>query len=174
MNPYEPPLTAMPTQADSVATADGLSLFAHWPLSLLITQGLMQIVGFLTMPRPTAGFGTPTPTGQRLMFFAFDLRVGRDPADLVFTFLGIVIASVVLCSVVEVLQLKKASCASAVAAAASSAMLVAAIILHFVVPLHTLSWVSGVPSYLALTWLLWYSLSRNRSRHCAGAAQKGS
>ena len=162
----------MPTQSDTVATADGLSVYAHWPLSLLITQGLIQIVAFLTAPTATTGLGTPT--GQRLMFFAFDLRVGRDPADLVFTFLGVVIASVVLCSIVEVLLLKKASCSSAVAAAASSIMLVAAIILHFVVPLHALSWVSGVPSYFALTWLLWYSLWRNRSRHRAGAAQQGS
>jgi hypothetical protein len=173
MNPYEPPLTAMPTHPDSVATKEGLSIsYAHWPLILLITQGLLQIVAFLTMPNSPVGL--ETPTGRRLMFFAFDLRFGRDPAYLVFTFLGIVIVSVVLCSVVGVLQLKKASCASAVAAAASSTMLVAALILHFVVPLHALSWVSGVPSYFALTWLLWYSLSRNESQHRTVAAQNRS
>lgn len=173
MNPYEPPLTVMPPHNDSVATQDGSSFsYAHWPLSLLITQGLMQIVAFLTMPDPPVGPGTPT--GRRLLFFAFDLRVGRDPASLVYTFLGVVVASVVLCSVVEVLQLRKAGCAANVAAVASSTMLVAAFVLHFVVPSQALSWVSGVPSYFALTWLLWHSLSRNRSRRRTAAVEKDS
>lgn len=173
MNPYEPPLTVMPPRNDSAASEDGRSfVYAHWPLSLLITQGLMQIVAFLTTPNPPVGLGTPT--GRRLLFFAFDLRIGRDPASLVYTFLGVVVASVVLCSVVEVLQLRKARCAANVAAVASSTMLIAAFILHFVVPSQALSWVSGVPSYFALTWLLWYSLSRNRSRHRTAAVEKDS
>ena len=104
--------------------------------------------------------GLETPTGQRVMFFAFDLRVGRDPTTLVFTLLGVVIFSVVLCTGVAVLLVKRVSSACNAAAAASSAMLVAAMILHCVVPSQALSWVSGVPSYFALTWLLWYSLGR--------------
>lgn len=91
-------------------------------------------------------------------------RVGRDPESLVYTFLGVVIAPVVLCSVVEVLQLRKAGCAANVAAVACSTMMIAAFVLHFVVPSQALSWVSGVPLYFALTWLLWHSLSPNRSR----------
>ena len=123
MNPYAPPIIPKDAQPVSVMPKDGMPFpFAYWPLALLITQGFMQIVGFFTAS--TSPVGLETPTGQRVMFFAFDLRVGRDPATLVFTLLGVVIFSVVLCTGVAVLLIKRVSFACNVAAVASSAMLV--------------------------------------------------
>jgi hypothetical protein len=173
MNPYAPPTIHKDMQLVSVSPEESLPFpFAYWPLAGLISQGVMQIVGFFTAS--TSPVGLETPTAQRVMFFAFDLRVGRDPTTLVFALLGVVIFSVVLCTGVAVLLVKRVSFACNVAAAATSAMLVAAMIFHCVVPSQALSWISGVPSYFALTWLLWYSLSRNKSQHRTVAAQNRS